>query len=1258
MIKYIFLILFFTHMFFMGSFAHSKPFLDNVYHYIENVNVYELGQEFPHVPIVPYSSLKDALSFHVEKSKSVLLLNGDWKFSLVKNPDMVLKDFFHVDFKDKGWKSIPVPSNWQMQGYETPKFRNISRPFVEEPPYIPHEYNPVGMYRHEFVLPDNWNGKEVFLRFEGVASASFVWLNGKEVGYNQGAMEPAEYNVTNYLKPGKNILAVGVYTYCDGVYLEQQDMWRLAGIFRDVKLISRPKSYIHDYYITTDLDADYKHAMLNLEIEIRNHKNLERGGWLSVDLYNEGGQWVESVGKIAFSSIKEDKIKFSKRIINPVKWNAEKPYLYKLVFSMAGQKEDMIEMLSAKVGFRKVEYRNRALLINGVPVKLNGVNSHQQHPYLGHSMDIETIRKDFSLMKQFNINHVRTCHYPPVYEYLQLADEFGIYIIDETGNEAHDTEFLSEDKRWLPQYLDRVRQMIYRDRNHPSVIIWSAGNESGEGDNICETIAEGKRIDPSRPAWMYGGNTEDRYPGMGMTCEDIIGPRYPSSFELEERVGKVPESMDSRPAYMDEYLSAAGNSLGSLDEFWEVIYKYPRCIGGALWDWVSPGIAQKLITVSDVSPTRVQTHLMGNVSLVEGKFDRGVYLSGNDEWIELYRHPELDITGKALTLSMWIKPEPWNGFGSLLTKGRKQFGLKQISATTLEFYIGDDKKHSLVATLPKDWINRWHHLAATYNGEEMCIYIDGEVVARQLCSVVIRNYPWQINIGKDADSDGSALRGYLLNATIDQVSIFDKVIPVGKLFNGDDLSAQAKLWLDLDKFNEEGEFFSLGIGARSYGIVWPDRSIQPEAWQIKKSAQPVKVEWVDKMTGLIRITNRFGFTNLEELQMNVQLKENGVSCFSWVENLRLAPLQSIIYEFERLKDYPYKADKDYRVLVSFCLMKSELWAPSGFEVAFEDLELCKGNLSESNRAMASFPLIIEEDSAIIKVKGDLFEYIFEKRTGILESLVYNDIQYLKKGPVANIWRAPLANEIDSWAKEYGKTGTYVDGYGLGTANVWYAHQLDRMQLVGGEAVLTLANDDRAEIILRNVQQADTFRTAVENRYIYTISKDGSISLEHTMTPWGDWPNWIPKAGLQFTVDKQFETMTWYGRGPHENYCDRKSGYKTGLYSMKVSDMYEPYLIPQEHGNRTDVSYLKLENETGAGLEIFSDSEFNCSASHILLDNLTRAVYPFQLLPIDDIIVHIDYANSGVGCTATSTINRYRTYPCEYSFKIRIRPYAK
>lgn len=1258
MTKRIFLILFLPYILFIGSFARSKPFLDSIYYYIDNIDVYEVGQEAPHVPIVPYSSLEDALNFRVENSKAMLLLNGDWKFSLVKNPDLVLKNFFHPDFKDENWKSIPVPSNWQMQGYETPKFRNISRPFTENPPNIPHEYNPVGMYRHEFIFPQSWDGQEVFLRFEGVASASFVWINGKEVGYNQGAMEPAEYNVTDYLKPGKNTLAVSVCTYCDGVYLEQQDMWRLAGIFRDVKLISRPKSYIHDYYITTDFDTDYKHAVLNIEMEIRNRKELTKNGCLSAKLYDNKGRLVESVGKISFSSIKQDKVVFSKKITAPVKWNAEKPYLYRLVFSMTGHTGNVIEAISAKVGFRKVEYRNRALLINGVPVKLNGVNSHQQHPCLGHSMNIETIRKDFLLMKQFNINHVRTCHYPPVYEYLQLADEYGIYIIDETGNEAHDTEYISEDKDWLPQYLDRVRQMVYRDRNHPSVIIWSAGNESGEGDNICETIAEGKRIDPSRPTWMYGGNTEDRYPGMGMACEDIIGPRYPSSFELEERVGKVPESIDPRPAYMDEYLSAAGNSLGSLDEFWEVIYKYPRCIGGALWDWVSPGITQKLITVADTSPSRVQTHLMGNASLTEGRFGEGIYLSGNDEWIEIYRDSELDITGKALTLSMWIKPESWNGFGPLLTKGRKQFGLKQVSATTLEFYIGDERKHFLIADLPENWVGYWHHLAATYDGKEMCIYMDGKIIAKRPCSITIHNYPWQVNVGKDADSDGSAQRGYLLNATVDQVSIFDKVVSVSKLFDGNDLSGEAKLWLDLDKVNEGDKFFSLGIGARSYGIVWPDRSIQPEAWQIKKSAQPVNVEWMNQSAGIIKIANRFSFTNLKELQMNVQLRENGISCLSWTENIELAPLKSMTYSLEELKKYPYETGKDYRVLVSFCLIKSEIWAPSGFEVAFEDLELYKGNMLGIDRTTAVCALAVEEDSNIIKVKGEAFEYVFGKKTGNLESLLYNGIQYLKKGPVANIWRAPLANEIDSWAKEYGKTGTYIDGYGLGTANAWYALHLDKMQFASGEAFLTSSDDNEVRLTLRNVLQVDTFKTAVENKYIYTIDKYGSILLEHTMTPWGDWPNWIPKAGLQLSLNKQFERITWYGRGPYENYCDRKSGYKIGLYSMKVSDMYEPYLIPQEHGNRTDVSYMKLENETGEGLEISSDSKFNCSASHIPLDNLTRAVYPFQLQPVDDVIINIDYSNSGVGCTAISTINRYRTYPREYTFKMKIRPYTK
>ena len=1236
----------------------SKSFLDNVYNYIENVQVYEWGQEKPHVPIIPYTSEREALSFDSKNSSATISLNGNWKFFLVKNPALVPKDFYRTDYDDKSWETIVVPSNWQMCGYETPKFRNISLPFNENPPFVPHEYNPVGMYRYEFILPDTWDEKQVFLRFEGVASASFVWINGQEVGYDQGAMEPAEYNVTSLLKPGKNMVALSVYTYCDGSYLEQQDMWRLSGIFRDVKLIARPKAYIHDYYITTDFDQEYKDGTLNVELDFRNRKSFRKGDSITISLYDSHKNLVDEVGRLSVSSLSTEKVKISKIFANPHKWSAENPYLYNLLIILKDRSGHVIEVLSSKVGFRKVEYSHRALLINGVPVKLNGVNSHQQHPLWGHMIDEATIIKDFELMKRFNINHIRTCHYPPVYEYLQLADEYGLYVIDEVGNEAHATEYISGDEKWLPQYLDRMRQMVYRDRNHPSIIIWSAGNESGEGNNICEIIAEGKSLDASRPAWMYGGNTEDRYPGMGMACEDIIGPRYPSSFELEERVGRVPESEDSRPAYMDEYLSAAGNSLGALDEFWDVIYKYPRCIGGALWDWISPGISRKYVMLKDASTSGIQAHLMGNAVLKEGQFGKGIYLSGNDEWVELYRDPELDITGKLLTLSIWIKPEYWNGSGAILTKGQKQFGLIQLSEDKLEFYVSGKQRVAVNASLPDDWVGKWHHIAGIYDGTKLQLYIDAKVMGEKPCNIDIVNYPWQVNIGKNADTDGSQQRGYLLNATIDNAAIFDKVISVEKLYLGEDLSKDAKLWLDFDQIQAQGDFFSLGIGARSYGIVWPDRTVQPEAWQIKKVGQPVKIEWADKDAWIVSITNRFSFTNLKDLNMLVQLYGNGSLCLEWNDSLSLAPLRTMEYCIEKLREYSFKKGVDYRIQISFKLKQPKKWAPEGFEIAFEDLELYRGNIHIENNSDKLEPLQVREEAQTIKILGQNFEYTFGKLSGTLESLIYNGIQYIKKVPVANIWRAPLANEQDSWAKEYGKTGIYEDGYGLGTANPWFAHQLDKMSLASGDATYRKLKNGQVVIDLRNVLQADTFRTSIENRYVYTVSADGLLTLKHTMTPWGDWPVWIPKVGIQFMLDGQFDKFSWYGRGPQENYCDRKTGYRIGYYTMNVSEMYEPYLIPQEHGNRSDVSYLKLENESGTGIEISSDEKFNCSVSHILLDNLNRAMYPFQLKPVDDITINIDYSNSGVGCTAISTVNKYRTYPKEYTFKMKIKPFAK
>lgn len=702
----------------MGGSAQSpaRPFMDDVYHYIENPQLIETNQEPGHASMIPYATAAEALARDAATDR-VCLLNGAWKFRLSPTPEASPKDFFRTDFDDSEWGRITVPSNWQMEGYDTPLFRNIATPFKANPPFVPRDYNPVGSYRHQFEIPAQWSDRQIILRFEGVASASFVWINGHEVGYNQGAMEPAGYDITPYVKVGKNQIAVNVYQYSDGVYLEDQDMWRLAGIFRDVMLVARPKVSLFDYFVHTDFDESYSDSQLNLQLQLKNYseKKSAAGLKLTAELFDEERRKVFTrtlpVGTLSASSSRT--YSMQQKVRTPQKWTAETPHLYTLVLALSDPDGRMLEAISTRIGFRQVEINKRRLLVNGVPVKLYGVNSHQQHPRLGHAMNEETIRKDFELMKRLNINNIRTSHYPPTTRYLELADEYGFYIIDEVGNEAHATEHLSSLPEWLPAYLERTEKLVLRDRNHPSIIMWSAGNESGEGDNIGRTIARGKELDPTRPGWMYGANSDDLYPAKGMACEDIIGPRYPTPMELEYRVARIPESEDPRPSYMDEYLSATGNSIGALDEYWDIIHRYPRCIGGAIWDWVSPGLDVPLSWVQDYSASSLRGVLMGNISAIPGRQGKAVSLSGNDEWIEFYRDPKLDITGKELSLSIWLKPSSWNGGKSILTKGANQYGLRQLSASEVEFYLHTGKERkSLVALLPPDWEGQWHHVAA------------------------------------------------------------------------------------------------------------------------------------------------------------------------------------------------------------------------------------------------------------------------------------------------------------------------------------------------------------------------------------------------------------------------------------------------------------------------------------------------------------------------------------------------------------------
>ena len=1241
--------------------AQQQGFLENVYKFIEDPGKFAINQETGHVPIVPFSSVQEALENNWSKSSNYLLLNGIWKFKWSENPDVSPKDFYTEKFDDTKWDNLEVPSNWEMKGYGDPVFRNVSQPFHANPPFIPHDYNPVGSYRKTMIIPSKWKEKEVFLRLEAATSASFIWVNGKEVGFNVGANEPAEYNVTKYLKPGKNLIAVNVYKYSAGTYLEDQDFWRLAGIFRDVSLTATPKVHLRDFFVTTDLDKDYKDATLSITAYLANFSSANQTGYsVRATLFDKNHQPIAQniISKQVSIDIKQvQTVNFSSNIKNPEKWSSEKPNLYNLTLELLNSDAKTIEVVSVRIGFKKVEVKHQALFVNGIPVKLNGTNSHMQHPDLGHTMDIATIRKDFTLMKQFNINCVRTSHYPPTIDYLNLADEMGMFIVDETGNESHATEYISERPEWRDAYVDRVQRMILRDRNHPSIIFWSAGNESGIGNNICEVIKEGKRLDPTR-IFMYGGNTDDVTWKNEVPCEDIIGPRYPTPYELKTRIAQVPESQDPRPSFMDEYISVLGNGCGGLDEYWDVIYNYPRCIGGALWDWVSPGIHEKIQKLTDASKNHINTAIKSRGKLVQGKFGSAVELSGYDQWVDVYRDPALDITGKQLTLSLWIFPRTWNTDGTFITKGSYQFGLRQQVKDSLQFYVTDAIRTDLSVAVPQNWENNWHHLAGIYNGNTISIYVDGKLAGSKPFSGSITNKPFPVNIGRNAEIEGQEYAGRTSNAKFDRVAIFNKAIAIDQLLNPtSSLKDEAQLWLDFDEVQDQGTFFSMGNGGRTYGLIWPDRTPQPELWQVKKSAQPVNVELLNHENGMAEVWNRYHFTDLSELKAIWQLQANKNVIQQGELNLSVSPLQKQMIKIPYTKP-DLQAGTEYRILVSFSLKKAQTWAPEGFEVAWNQLELPWKKLEETIQDMKIPEISFTENQNVVSIIGKNFQYVFDKSTGKLTSMIFQGKPMINEGPKLNVWRAPLANELDQWAIRHSHLTYRKPGMGDDPANNWRSLGLDQLTFALDKLTISKTADNKIMLEVKDHAEGIHFSTAFENQYVYIIDGNGEITIAHTITPHGLMPAWLPRIGQQWNINKDLSQVAWYGRGPFENYPDRKSGAKIGEYHFSIQEMTEKYLIPQDYGLRTDNRWVRLETIDGIGLEFKGNDLFNFSAQPISTDNLTRSRYPYQILPFDGTTFNFDYATSGVGCTAISVLNQYRVLPQIYQFTTVVRPYKK
>ena len=639
------------NIFFISLFLLSAPTVsqvvkaDNFSHDWENHHVLHINRLPARAAFVPYRQKVGDSSYS---------LNGEWKFRWTPVPDERIFDFYRTEFDDSGWEDFLVPSNWENRGYGTPIYVSAGYPFRIDPPRVMgtpkedyttyKERNPVGQYRRTFTLPAHWEGDgEVLLRFDGVMSAFYVWINGEKVGYSQGSMEASEFNVTRYLQKGQNQIALEVYRYSDGSYLEDQDFWRFGGIHRDITLIHTHKVAFRDYTVRTlpakpgcyddfilQVDPAFVVRQGELGVGYRAKAELKDMQGNVVGMTDLEGRQVSGL-EVDVPEVLDLEHKASRMnlwypqrgprrmgrmqaiVKSPHRWTSETPNLYKLHLTLMNEKGEVVQQIEQRVGFRIVEIKNGQMLVNGAPIRFRGVNRHEHHPVNARVMDEQTMLQDILLMKQANINAVRTSHYPNVTRWYELCDSIGLYVMDEADIEEHGLRgTLASTPDWHAAFMDRAVRMAERDKNYASVVMWSMGNESGYGPNFAAISAWLHDFDPTRPVHYEGAQGVDGAPDpvtvdvisrfYTRLKQDYLNPGIPEGEDKEraenarwERLLEIAErDNDNRPVMTSEYAHSMGNALGNFQEYWNEIYSHPRMLGGFIWDWVDQGIYKQL----------------------------------------------------------------------------------------------------------------------------------------------------------------------------------------------------------------------------------------------------------------------------------------------------------------------------------------------------------------------------------------------------------------------------------------------------------------------------------------------------------------------------------------------------------------------------------------------------------------------------------------------------------------------------------------
>ncbi|MGW0822688.1 glycoside hydrolase family 2 TIM barrel-domain containing protein [Streptomyces sp. NPDC002845] len=1223
-----------------------------------DIALFEVGTEPPHTTLMPYANVGQALAADRTRSPYRLSLDGKWKFAYADRPDDRDPDFHRTDVDDRDWDTIPVPSAWQLHGYDFPIYVNITYPWwgpnglgeEPQPPKAPTLYNPVGQYRRTFTLPRHWDGRRTFLHFEGVKSAHYVWINGELVGYHEDSFTPAEYDITEHLKPGRNQIAVEVYRYSDGDWLEDQDMIRLSGIFRSVYLYSTPAVRLRDFKLETPLSDDYTAAELSVTASVRAYGGDGGPGSYTVEtqLYDARGHavWSRPLQQTAdVGPAGEDiTVRAARSVPAPKLWSAEQPYLYTAVLRLRDRAGRMIETLSHRVGLREFALKDGLMRINGKPVSFRGTNRHEMHPDRGMSLTRADMVEDIEVIKRLNMNSVRTSHYPDNPIWLELADEYGLYIVDETNLETHGIrgEYPGNHADWTEACVARARNMVHRDKNHASVVIWSLGNEAGGGSTFVAMHDWIKSYDATRVVQYEG---DDR-----PAISDIRSEMYDSPARVEARAR---DTADTRPYVMIEYSHAMGNSNGNFKKYWDIVRRYDVLQGGWIWDFQDqalslPTPARTLLT--ETGPGGLRGELLAS----SGTFTRDKGISGSTVFA---RDASLDLTG-SLTLEAWVTPHVLGYHQPILAKGDTQYALKQTNEN-LEFFIhGGGQWVSASWALPDDWTGTEHHIAGVFDAEAgtLTLHVDGAVKATRTTTRKPGSNTARLTLATDADNMTREFSGTVRRARVYARALSAAELASGSRGPGDE---GVRFWFDAatvgltEKRSREKTFFAYGGdwgdnpndgNFVANGIVTADRAHTGKAAEVKQIYQAINAAPAEGAPGTVTLTNEYLFTNLREFDGSWALVADGKVIRRGRltrDQLDLGPLAGKeITVPVRLPSRPAPGT-EYFLQLSFTTKESTKWAKVGFEVAKQQLALDAGSPAVTPVPLERVPALRYVDGdASVTVRGRGFSVTVDKGSGVITSYEARGVRLITSGPAPNFWRAPTDND---------------KGNGQHLRNQTWRDAGARRKVTD---VSVRGLRDRAV----EIKVGGTLPTTVESTYTttYTVFGNGEIKVDNTLHPGAASLPYIPEVGTLLFLPGRLECLHYYGRGPEENHWDRNNGTDVGRYSGTVSGQWTPYARPQENGNKTDVRWVALTGRHGTGLLVSGEPLLEVNASHFTPEDLSAGVrHDYQLTPRDEVVLRLNHRQMGVGgdnSWGAHTHDEFKLFADrDYSYAYRLRP---